>query len=93
MDDLTLPPIAPPLSDVFVRDGHGTGLEAVRPLAQHIDIIHAIEKDERKVCQVDRVDLLEEVLPRTLIRCRQFLLVEGVQSRIAVEIEIGSIGR
>jgi hypothetical protein len=30
------------------------------------------------------VDLLEDVLPRTRIRCRQFLLVEGVQSRVAV---------
>jgi hypothetical protein len=67
---LTLPVIAPPLRDVFVRDAEWTGLEVVRPLVHHIYILVAKENDERELRQVDEVDLNEDVLARTRIWCR-----------------------
>ena len=91
---LTLPIIAPPLPDVFVLEAKGTGQVVVRPLAHHVDLWRAVEHDEGEVRQVDLMDLREDLLPRAWIQCRQFLLVEGIQRVIAVEIKIASeIGR
>ena len=86
---LTLPVVAPPLRDVDV------GIKvAVRPLAHHREASRrAVECDEGELRQVDRMDLTEDLLPRTRIRCRQFLCVEGVQGRVAVEFIVHSIGR
>ena len=63
------------------------------PLVHHSDARRAVEDDEGEVRQVDGVDLRKDLLPRAGIWCRQFLLVEGVQGMIAVEVSIASIGR
>ena len=39
------------------------------------------------------MDLLEDLLPHAGIRCRLFLCVEGIQGRVAVEVNVVSIGR
>src|SRR5438067_6475110 len=68
----------------------GPGLVVVRPLAHDREIIHAVEYDERELRQVDLMDLHEDLLPRAWIRCRQFLLVKGIQGRVAVEVNVRS---
>src|SRR5439155_14664421 len=83
---LTLPPIAPPLPDVDRLERNGAGLVVVSPLARDRELCRAVEHDEREVRQVDLVDLCEELLPQSRIRCRQFLPVEGIQGRVAVEV-------
>src|SRR5437764_15221372 len=87
---LTLAMIAPPLPDVDGLSDKGTGLVVVRPLAHDREIIHAVEYDERELRQVDLMDLHEDLLPRAWIRCRQFLLVKGIQGRVAVEVNVRS---
>lgn len=64
----------------------------MRPLAHDREICRAIERDEGQILQVDLVDLTEDLLPLTWIRCRQFLFVEGIQGRVAVEGNVASIG-
>src|SRR6516164_4545224 len=81
----TLPPIAPPLPDVDGLSSDGANLVVMRALANNSDGLHAVEHDEREVRQVDLMNLLEDLLPHAWIRCRQFLLVEGIQVRVAVE--------
>src|SRR6266705_3726257 len=81
---LTLPPITPPLPDV---DGafKGALLEVVRPLVHDGYPCRTVEHDEGQLRQVDLMDLVEDILPRASIRCRQFLFVEGIQGRVAIE--------
>src|SRR6266705_3104433 len=87
---LTLPVIAPPLPDVDGASLNGAVLVVVRPLAYHREVYRrAEEHDERQLSQVDLMDLIEELLPQSRIRCRQFLLVEGIQGRVAVEVNVG----
>jgi hypothetical protein len=57
----------------------------VRPLVHYPSVKLAVEGDERNLRQVDPMDLLEDLLSYTRIRCRQFLPVEGIQSMVAVE--------
>ena len=92
---LTLPPIAPPLPDVFILEAakNGTGLVVVRPLMYDVDLRRAVEDDEREVRQVDLMDLHENLLPQARIQCRQFLLVEGIQRMVTVEVDVKSLGR
>jgi len=87
---LTLPLIAPPLPDIDGISCNWTGLEAVRPLAHDREICRAEEHDERELRQVNLMDQLEEHLPRAWIRRRLFLLVEGIQRMVAVEVPVGA---
>ena len=63
-------------------------LIVVRSLAHHSEFCPTEEYDERELSQVDLMDAPEELLPHTWICCRKFLLVEGIQFRIAVEVNI-----
>ena len=89
---LTLSVVAPPLPDV---DGlpNGTGLVVVRPLTYDVDLRRAVEDDEREIRQVDLMDLHENLLPQAWIQCRHFLLVEGIQRMVTVEVDVESLGR
>ena len=91
---LTFPIVTPPLPDV---DGlpcaKRPGLVVVRPLAHDRETIQAVEYDERELLQVDLMDLHEDLLPRAWIRRRLFLLVEGIQRMVAVEVPVGASGR
>ena len=89
---LTLPIVAPPLPDVDAGF-NGAMLVVVRPLAHHVDVRRAVEYDERENCQVDLMDLIEDLLPHAWIYCRLFLPVESIQSMVAVESKVFSIGR
>ncbi len=60
----------------------------MRPLAHDREFCRAVEHDERELRQVDLMDQLEEHLPRAWIRRRLFLLVEGIQGRVAVEVNV-----
>ena len=51
--------------------------------------MRAVEHDERKLRQVDLMDLIEDLLPHARIRCRLFLSVEGIQAWVAVEVKVG----
>ena len=85
MSRLTLPMVAPPLPHVDGLSSEGANLVVMRALANNGDGLHAVEHDEGEVRQVDLMNLLEDLLPHAWIRCRQFLLVEGIQGRVAVE--------
>src|SRR5258708_1606873 len=89
---LTLPVVTPPLPHVDVGF-KVAGQVVVRPLAHDRWVIWAVERDERELRQVDRMDLTEDLLPRARTRCRQFLCVEGIQGRVAVEGKVLSIRR
>ncbi len=89
---LTLPVVAPPLPDIDVGF-KVAGQVVVRPLAHNREVCRAVERDEGELRQVDRMDLTEDLLPRARIRCREFLCVEGIQGRVAVEGKVLSIGR
>ncbi len=89
---LTLPVITPPLPDVGGLSLKGAGLVVVRPLAHHVDVRRAVEYDERENCQVDLMDLIEDLLPHAWIYCRLFLPVESIQSMVAVESKVDSLG-
>src|SRR5215467_5144337 len=90
---LTHPMIAPPFPDV---DGllvtKGADLIVVRSFVHHPDVYHCVERDERKLRPVDLMDLTEDRRPLGRINRRKFLLIEGIQGRIAVESHIVSIG-
>ena len=92
---LTLPPIAPPLPNVarVLPRAALAELIVVRPLAREHGVCAAVEGNEREVRQVDVMDLIENLLPHALIQRCQFLLVEGIQFRIAVEVHVVSIRR
>src|SRR6266516_2147648 len=87
---LTLPPIAPPLPDVNSLSLKGVGLIVVRPFVHRPYVKRAVECDERQLRQVDLMELNEDSLPHARIPCRQFLLVEGIQRRVAVEVSVAS---
>src|SRR5438105_9070077 len=89
---LTLPIFTPPLPDVLPC-AKGPGLVVVRPLAHDREIIQAVEYDERELRQVDLMDLHEDLLPRAWIRSRLFLVVEGIQRLVAVEVNVEASGR
>src|SRR6266487_2238126 len=89
---LTLPPIAPPLPDVGLSI-NVADLVVVCPLAHHCYDCRAVKHDKGELCQVDLMDLLEDLLPHARVRCRLLLFKEGIQSRIAVECKVASIGR
>src|SRR5205809_1611020 len=89
---LTLPPIAPPLPDVNSLSLKGVGLVVVRPFVHRRYVKRAVECDERQLRQVDLMELLEDNLPHARVPCRQFLLEEGIQGRIAVEVKVLSFG-
>ena len=58
---LTLPPIAPPLPNV-VGIAKGSWQVVMRAFARDREVWRAVERDERKVRQVDLVNLTEELL-------------------------------
>src|SRR5438045_268088 len=89
---LTLPAIAPPLPNVNRISLIGAGLIVMCPFAHDRYIRLAVERDERELCQVDLVELIEDLLPLARIRCRQFLPVEGIQGSVAVEVIVTSFG-
>ncbi len=89
-ESLTLPLFAPPLPDVDGLSHKGAGLIVVRPLVHQVDVCRAVERDEGELRQVDLMDPMEELLPHAWIHCRLFLRVEGIQGRIAVEVQVGS---
>src|SRR5690348_10551454 len=62
------------------------------PLAHHPNFCRAVKRDEGEVRQIDAMDLDEGLLPQSRIQCRKFLLVEGIQSGIAIEVNIVSLG-
>src|SRR5947208_16911298 len=68
-------------------------LVVMRPLAHDREIIQAVEYDERELRQVDLMDLHEDLLPRAWIRRRLFLVVEGIQRLVAVEVNVEASGR
>src|SRR2546421_1267030 len=88
---LTLPIFTPPLPGLPCAKG--PGLVVVRPLAHDREIIQAVEYDERELRQVDLMDLHEDLLPRAWIRRRLFLVVEGIQRLVAVEVNVEASGR
>src|SRR6266581_9647979 len=81
---LTLPLIAPPLPDVDGLSGKGTGLVVMCPFAYDRSIEREVERDERKIRQVDVMNLMEELLPQPRIRCFPLLFVESIQGRVAI---------
>lgn len=81
---LTLPVIAPPLPDVDGFSGKGAGLVIMCPFAYNRYIEREVERDERKIRQVDLMNLTEDLLPLPRVRCFQFLFVESIQGRIAI---------
>src|SRR6266566_8021515 len=85
---LNTPPIAPPLPDVDGLSGNGTGLEVMCPFAYDRDIEREVERDERKIRQVDVMNLMEELLPQPRIRCFPLLFVEGIQGWIAIVLVV-----
>src|SRR6266581_6910380 len=89
---LTLPIVAPPLPDIDVGF-KVAGQVVMRSLAHDREVCRAVERDEGELRQVDGMDLTEDLLPRARIRCRQFLCVEGIQGRVAVEGNVLSLGR
>ena len=54
------------------------------PFAYDRDIEREVERDERKIGQLDVMDLTEDLLPQPRIRCFQFLLIESIQGRVAI---------
>jgi len=76
--------IVPPLPYVGGLSRNGTGLVVMCPLSNNRYIERKIEWDERKICQVDLMNMTEDLLPLSSIRCFQFLPVEGRQGRIAI---------
>ena len=94
LPNLTLPLVAPPLPDVVELIEKRTYLVVVRPLTHHREAAQqTVKRDEGELCQVELMELSEDRLSRARIHCRQFLLVEGIQSRIAVEAIVSSLGR
>ena len=85
--------VAPPLPDVDGLSPNRAGLIVVRPLAHHPIFGRAVEGDEGEVRQVDVMDLDEDLLPQSDIRYRLFLFVESIQGRVAIEVNVRSIGR
>jgi hypothetical protein len=65
----------------------------VRPLVRQRKACWTVEHDEGELRQVDPVDLHEDLLPYSRICCRLFLSVEGIQGRIAVEVNVVSLRR
>ncbi len=59
-------------------------------LVHHRNVCRAVEHNEREIIQVDLMDLMEDILPCALIHCRQFLLIEGIQGMIALEVHVAS---
>ena len=55
-------------------------------------IQRAVEHDKGKHRQVDVMDLVEDLLPHTWVCCRLFLCVQGIQGRVAVEVQVASLG-
>src|SRR6266487_78498 len=53
----------------------------------------AVERDKRELRQVDLMDLKEELLSQAWVRCRLLLLIESIQGRVAVEVNVVCIGR
>src|SRR2546421_11712876 len=93
LPNLTLPLVAPPLPDVVELIEKRTYLVVVRTLTHHREAAQqTVKRDEGELCQVELMDLPEDLLTRTCIHCRLFLLVEGIQSRIAVETVVSSLG-
>src|SRR5215472_3963607 len=89
---LTLPLVAPPLPDVDGLSSKGAGQVVMCPLAYDCYIEREVERDERNIRQVDLMNLLEDLLPQPMIRCFPFLLVEGIQGMVAVEVNVVSVG-
>ena len=85
---LTLPPLTPPLPNVDDPSRNRAMLVVVRALAHHRELCPTEEYDEGELRQVDLMDLPEELLPHTVIRCRKFLLVKGIQFLIAIEVNV-----
>src|SRR6266516_2632586 len=89
---LTLPIIAPPLPDVGgPKWSGGSGLVVVCPSVYYIGFCRAEEHDERQLRHVDLMNLIENLLPQFQVRCRHFLLVEGIQCVVTVEGNVVSL--
>ncbi len=58
---LTLPPIAPPLPDVDGLSCSGARLVVMCPFAYDRYIEREVERDERKIRQVDVMNLTEDL--------------------------------
>ncbi len=65
----------------------------MRSLAHHRETSIAVEHNERDLCQVDEMDLIEDLLPHARIHCCLFLPVQRIQVMVAVESKVASIGR
>ena len=59
--------------------------------AYHRDIEREVERDERKIRQVDVMNLTEDLLPHARICRGLFLSKELVQGGVAVEVKVESI--
>ncbi len=91
---LTLPLIAPPLPDIDRGSSqwHWAG-SCASPCARIERSVALIERDEREVCQVDLMDLTEDLLPQPRIGCRQFLLCRAHPGHGCSRSTLYSIGR
>ena len=90
---LTLPVVAPPLPDIVELIEKRTYLVVVRTLMHHREAAQqTVKRDKRELCQVELMDLCEDRLTRTCIHCRLFLLVDGIQGRIAVKTIVSTFG-
>ena len=65
----------------------------MRPLAHYRQVCRPVEGDARKLCQVELMNLTEDLLPHGHIRCRLFLFVQAVQRRVAIEVIVVSTNR
>jgi hypothetical protein len=65
----------------------------VHLLAHDREDCRAVEYDKGELLQVDLMNPIEDLLPHAWIKCRQLLLVKGIQSRIAIEVKVLSSGR
>ncbi len=91
---LAVTAITPPLPDV---DGLRRTFRA-RVVVIHANLVHrnvhrTIERDEREGCQIDLVDLIEDLLTHVWISRGLLLHEEFVQRWVAVEVKILSIRR
>ena len=54
----------------------------------HRDVRWRVQRDEREVSQVDLVDLIKDLLPRSWIGRSLFLREQGIQLMVAVEVDV-----
>src|SRR5438477_4277053 len=86
--------ITPPVPDVHrLRSPKGAGLVVMRAFFGDLNINKVVLANEWKLCQVDLVNLIEDLLASSSICRRHFLRKEMIELRVAIEIVITPIRR